>query len=194
MSEVILVGRSFFGAAAFALKAKNIEKMPIIFLKFMKNFLHKIYFAVVLIFVSQGNALSYELNDFNTNVKNYNVKLKIIDGQKLVKKFNVAVANTPQKRAYGLMNIKALPQDQAMLFLFDKISVVHMWMKNTLIPLDMIFIDVSNNIVNIRKQAVPESLEVISSKEKIDKVLEINGGLCDKFGIKIGQKIAYENF
>ena len=64
-----------------------------------------------------------------------------------------------------------------------------MWMKNTKIPLDMIFIDKNNKIISISKEAVPESLEVISSEFKVMKVLEINGGLCDKFGIAVGDYI-----
>jgi uncharacterized membrane protein (UPF0127 family) len=62
-------------------------------------------------------------------------------------------------------------------------------MKNTLIPLDIIFIDSDNKIVNIHQNAIPMSEKLISSQKKIVKVLEINAGLVKKYKIKIGDKI-----
>ena len=148
----------------------------------------------VLFIFLLSNANAHGIADFNNNPKNYNVKLQIFEQQKPIAQFFVALAADANTRNYGLMNLKHLNSKHGMLFLFERQEIVYMWMKNTLIPLDMIFIDANGNIVNIRQNAVPLSLDVISSGQIIDKVLEINSGLCKKLGIKIGQKINYENF
>jgi len=101
----------------------------------------------------------------------------------------VALANNQNKRSYGLMNLKFLPEKYGMLFTFDHPQIINMWMKNTLIPLDMIFIDDDNKIVNIKKSNQPNSLTIISSERKSRSVLEINAGLTEKFAIQIGDKI-----
>jgi hypothetical protein len=108
---------------------------------------------------------------------------------KQVAEFTIAIADDDHKKMYGLMNLKHLPENNGMIFTFDKTQVVTMWMKNTLIPLDMLFIDDANIIVNIKTDATPKSLEVISSEKPVKKVVEINGGLSKKLGIEIGQKI-----
>jgi uncharacterized membrane protein (UPF0127 family) len=132
-----------------------------------------------------------EIVGFNRDPQNYNVKLQIIDGDKQVAGFLVAVADTNHKRMYGLMNLKNLDKNHGMLFEFPNNEIVAMWMKNTKIPLDMIFIDEDDKIVSITENAVPHSLDIISSHEKVDKALEINAGLVKKFGIKIGQQVDY---
>ncbi len=139
-------------------------------------------------------ANAYGSKYFNRNAKNYNVKLQIFDETQIIAEFFVSIANNQEKRNYGLMNLPKLEAKMGMLFIFERPDVINMWMKDTLIPLDMIFVDASNNIVNIKQMAAVRSLDIISSGKIIDKVLEINGGLCAKLGIKIGQKITYENF
>jgi uncharacterized membrane protein (UPF0127 family) len=76
-----------------------------------------------------------------------------------------------------------------MFFPFYKSQVIVMWMKNTQIPLDMIFIDKHDRIVTIKTHAVPCSLDLISSEKEAKKVLEINAGLVERLGIKVGQKV-----
>ncbi len=131
---------------------------------------------------------------FNHNPKNYNVKLKIFDKNKKIAEFFVAIADNDDKRNYGLMNLEHLDQQKGMLFIFKNEKIVNMWMKNTRIPLDMVFIDKNNVICHIFHNATPFLENIISSERNVDKVLEINGGLSDKMGIKLGQKIIYENF
>lgn len=87
------------------------------------------------------------------------------------------------------MNLKKLHPKYGMIFIFESPRIINMWMKNTYIPLDMIFIDENNQIIKIEKNTTPHSLEIISSDKKAIKVLEINAGLSDKFDIKIGNKI-----
>ncbi len=188
ISDVILVGGSFlfdFGAA----KAGVIAREKIIVIKnkqirLMKKFC-VIFFGLLLI-LQNASALTQQ---FNSNPKNYNVKLQIFEDSNTVAEFMVAIADNDAKREYGLMNLGALGRKHGMLFVFDHNQVINMWMKNTKIPLDMIFIDENDVIVNIKENATPQSLEVISSGKKARKILEINGGLSQSFGIKIGQKI-----
>ena len=92
------------------------------------------------------------------------------------------------------MNLEHLDSGNGMLFIFDNSQIINMWMKNTLIPLDMIFIDQNNQIINIKNHAEPLSLQVIPSIKPAKKVLEINANLSKKLGIQVGQKIVYENF
>lgn len=146
---------------------------------------------VVLIFTKPTSNLSaQEAEQFNRNLKNYNVKLQILNqNKKQVAQFSTAIADNNKKRRTGLMNLNILPDNQAMLFIFEKSNIITMWMKNTRIPLDMLFIDENDTIVNIKTNSTPYSLDIISSEKMVNKVLEINAGLTNKLGIKIGYKI-----
>lgn len=135
-----------------------------------------------------------DLANFNRDLENYNAKLRILENFRPIKesevaKFRIAIADNEEKRQYGLMHLENLPQTHAMLFIFDREEEIAMWMKNTKIPLDMLFIDSSNSIVNIKTNAKPMSLDLIFSGKKVNKVLEINAGLVKKFKINIGQRI-----
>lgn len=124
--------------------------------------------------------------------KNYNVKLQIINNQSgIINNFLVKIAKTDSERKKGLMRVKNLPQNYGMIFEFGSEQMVYMWMKNTKIPLDMLFIDKENKITHIEHQAKPESLEIISSVNPAIKVLEINGGLAAKLGIEVGDKVVF---
>ena len=107
------------------------------------------------------------------------------------------VADTPQERSTGLMNRESLDLDSGMLFVFESPQNVSFWMKDTLIPLDMVFIDDSGKVVNI-KQADPEpgvydaDLARYSSERPIRWVLEINQGLCQSYGITPGTSVMIE--
>ncbi len=89
------------------------------------------------------------------------------------------------------MNLKKLDEKKGMIFIFQKPLKVDFWMKNTLISLDMIFIDAEDKILEIQPNTIPQSSDFISSKQKILKVLEINAGLVKKYNIKIGDKIIF---
>jgi hypothetical protein len=144
-----------------------------------------ILFLLILMIISTPTIYSsQEIKNFNKEAKNYNVKLQIFNEENIkISEFLVAVADDKYSQIYGLMNLKKLDHDKGMLFIFDHNQVVSMWMKNTFIPLDMIFIDKNNKIVKIHKNAEPHSLEIISSEVEVDKVLEINAFLSDKFKI-----------
>ena len=101
----------------------------------------------------------------------------------------VAIADNDEKRSYGLMNLEHLPENLGMIFLKESPQQIFMWMKNTKIPLDMIFFDQDFKINYIKKSATPFSLETITSGENSIGVLEINGGIADQLKIKDGYKI-----
>jgi uncharacterized membrane protein (UPF0127 family) len=104
----------------------------------------------------------------------------------------VEVADTPQAREIGLMNRESLAEDAGMLFDFREDRPVSMWMKNTLIPLDMLFIDKTGTVVRIARNAKPRSLETIPSGKPVRYVLEINGGAAATYGAKTGDKLEHQ--
>lgn len=108
--------------------------------------------------------------------------------------FTVEIANTPALRKQGLMHRKRLSIDAAMLFEFEYAKKVSMWMKNTRIPLDILFIQKDGTIVHFYENAVPESTEIMTSPVAVYAVLEINAGLVRKYGIKNGDQIEHEIF
>lgn len=103
----------------------------------------------------------------------------------------VEVADTPRTREIGLMNRETLEDGTGMLFDFRESRPVSMWMKNTLIPLDMLFIDRSGTIVRIARNAKPHSLETIPSGKPVRYVLEINGGAAATYGAKAGDRLEH---
>jgi uncharacterized membrane protein (UPF0127 family) len=106
--------------------------------------------------------------------------------------FQVEVADTPAKRELGLQYRTELAADRGMIFLFPAPSVLSFWMKNTPIPLDMIFIGSDRKIVGIVEQTVPFSLDSRSVPAASQFVLEINGGLAARLGIKPGSAVRFE--
>lgn len=106
-----------------------------------------------------------------------------------VHRFNVRIANNDQTREKGLMGVQNLPEDQGMLFVFDDLTPAQFWMKDTLIPLDMVFIDGMGVVSSVHSKARPLDLSVISSKEPVKAVLEISGGVAEKLGIDRGDQI-----
>ena len=105
---------------------------------------------------------------------------------------NVEVAATPEHWAQGLMYRTDLADDAGMIFVMGQPPrVISFWMKNTLIPLDMVFIGDDNLIKHIHKNAKPEDVTSISSVEPITSVLEVAGGRSDALGLKIGDKIIF---
>ncbi len=103
--------------------------------------------------------------------------------------FRAEVADTPDARARGLMYRESLPLDAGMLFLFDPPRRVSFWMKNTYISLDMLFIDGEGRIVAISERTEPETLDPHGPETPVRAVLEINGGLADRLGIRPGDTI-----
>jgi uncharacterized membrane protein (UPF0127 family) len=201
ISDLILVGESELSSFNFC-AAKDVPENKITQLKTMKKFDMKFDLKRFTIFVLICAGIGFvllqnpkeiadsELKKFNHDFKNYNANLEIFDGSDhKIASFKVAIADTKKKKMYGLMNLDYMPQNNGMVFTFDDSQVVTMWMKNTRISLDMIFIDADDDIAWIANDTIPHSLNLISSQKEVVKVLEINAGLATKLGIKIGQKV-----
>jgi uncharacterized membrane protein (UPF0127 family) len=107
-----------------------------------------------------------------------------------VQVFTVEIADTEAAREKGLMFRKSLPPGQGMLFDFHREAPVGFWMKNTYIPLDMIFIRGNGRIANIAENAQPLSETVIPSDGPVLAVLEVAGGTARKLGIVPGDRVA----
>lgn len=118
---------------------------------------------------------------------------EVVEGKIMIgeKEIFVEIADTPQKRETGLMNRESLPKDQGMLFLFDGYGEYSFWMKDTLIPLDIIWIS-DDRIVHIEKEIQPSN-ELIppryNPKKLANMVLEVNAGAVDKNNWKTGDTI-----
>ncbi len=109
------------------------------------------------------------------------------DGQRHV--FTVEMAKTPQQQVTGLMFRKSVPADGGMLFDWGTPEISHMWMKNTLVPLDMVFIRADGVIDSIAEDTVPHSLRDISSHGEVVATLELAGGTTARLGITVGDKV-----
>jgi uncharacterized membrane protein (UPF0127 family) len=104
-------------------------------------------------------------------------------------KFMVEVMRTEAERERGLMFRRFLPQDRGMLFDFKRTDAVAMWMKNTYIPLDMIFMDKAGRVTHIARDAEPLSERIIPSHGPVYAVLELNAGAARAIGLKEGDRI-----
>lgn len=105
--------------------------------------------------------------------------------------FAVELATKLDQQEQGLMFRRTLAPDAGMLFLYDGDHEIQMWMKNTLIPLDMIFIKADGTISHIAERAVPQSLAIIGSGGPARAVLELNGGTAARLGLKPGDRVLY---
>lgn len=106
-------------------------------------------------------------------------------------RFSVEVADTPTSRSQGLMNRETLPRSAGMLFVYERPQPVSFWMRNTLIPLDMIFMDETGTVRRIHENAIPLDETGIPGGENIQFVLEINGGLAGRLGIEEGSVLRH---
>ncbi len=106
-------------------------------------------------------------------------------------RFSVDVADTPELRSRGLMFVESMPTMSGMLFVYEYEQRVSFWMKNTLIPLDMVFADGSGVVQNVHADAVPGDLTSIPGGSNIQFVLEINGGMAKQLGISVGSEMRH---
>jgi len=99
------------------------------------------------------------------------------------------IADTPKKRTQGLMHVSYLPENEGMLFVFRSPRYVSMWMKNTVISLDIVFIKADGTIAHVHQEAKPLSLRSIPSMHKVKWVLELKAGVAEKLKLKLGDKL-----
>jgi hypothetical protein len=120
--------------------------------------------------------------------------LTIVTSDGVKHAFTVEVASNNQERARGLMFRDHLAPDRGMIFDYKRDTQASMWMKNTLIPLDMLFIDRTGIVKNIKERATPHSLESVSSKGYVRAVLELPGGTVSRLNIKPGDRVQHQIF
>ncbi len=108
--------------------------------------------------------------------------------------FQVEVMRTPDERAKGLMFRRFMPADRGMLFDFQRTEPVAMWMQNTFISLDMVFIRSDGTVARVAERTEPLSTRTIPSGEPVLSVLEVNGGIAEKIGLKAGDRVEHGLF
>jgi len=144
--------------------------------------------VVVLIVGAPARAQTGPIEDLAAFPSN---KLEISDGHKVKHVFQVWLADTPPRQSQGLMFVRSLPDLRGMLFVHEQPQPINMWMKNTYIPLDMVFIDARGRIQQIVENATPHSLDIIRSDKPALAVLEIAGGEARRLGIRSGQRVVH---
>ncbi|MFS4579845.1 DUF192 domain-containing protein [Phaeobacter sp. C3_T13_0] len=108
--------------------------------------------------------------------------------------FTVEIADSVEERAQGLMHRQQLARSNGMLFVYETPQPASFWMKNTLIPLDILFIDSTGIVQHIHHRAIPGDLTPIPGGDNVFAVLEINGGLAALYGISTGTQLRHEVF
>ena len=136
-------------------------------------------------------AQSGPIEDLDTFPKG---KLEVVVGKKQHLTFDIWLADSPRRQSQGLMFVRSLPSLRGMLFVHESPKPISMWMKNTYIALDMVFIDSQGRIQQIVAQTTPHSLDIIRSTEPASAVLEIGGGEAEKLGLKAGQHVIHPAF
>lgn len=106
-------------------------------------------------------------------------------------RFTVELADDAKERSLGLMHRDDLSMGAGMLFAYEKPQPVSFWMRNTLIPLDMIFMDATGRVTRIHENAVPLDETGIPGGDAVQFVLEINGGLARRLGIEEGSELRH---
>ncbi len=141
--------------------------------------MRKIQFIFFLIFLIGLSSVSYSET----------LVVKTVGNQTY--SFEVEIADTAEKAARGLMYRSSIPSNSGMLFISKESRIWSMWMKNTQVPLDMLFFDEMNEIVYIKENASPYSLDIISYPFPVKGVLELKGGIVKELGIKLGDQLIY---
>ena len=157
----------------------------------------KIYYIIpCLIFVLFGN-MSLSFAQENTSVPAIDFgpsEALTITGKSGSHIFDVEIADTLQEQARGLMFRNSLAPNKGMLFEFDTPKVSSIWMKNTAIPLDILFVQSSGRIIKIVHSHRPYTLQSVTSEAVVSGVVEIPGGRAQELGITVGDFVVHEFF
>ena len=120
--------------------------------------------------------------------------LRIATPDARIHTFKIWVADDEARRARGLMHVKELADDEGMLFIYPQEERIGMWMKNTYIPLDMLFVGADGRVAHIAANTTPHSLETIESKTPALAVIELRGGTAAKLNIRPGARVEHPAF
>ena len=145
------------------------------------------FISIFLVWFFPSNAYTQKYQEFSKSTI-------IINSLGKYHKFSIELALTPLQQAQGLMYRTFLPKDSGMLFDYGSPKLIRMWMKNTFIPLDMIFLNQQGRIIKIVERTIPKSESIISSSFPARAVLELNGGTTEKLNIRVGDLVKHEIF
>lgn len=120
------------------------------------------------------------------------LQIATADGERI--EFAVYLARTPEQMQQGLMFVRHLDDRTGMLFLYPRKRIGSMWMKNTYISLDILFVNSNGEISDIARAAPPHSLKSIRSSIPVRGAIELNAGSVDKLGIKVGDRVLHSHF
>ena len=140
--------------------------------------------------LSTYTANARTLDDLEDLEKGF-VSIKLDSNESI--EFSVLIAESNKDRRQGLMHIEFMEENQGMLFVFNPPRRVSMWMRNTPMSLDILFIDRNGKVINMEENTTPYSTKALSSGGTIRWVLEINGGLAKTKGIKTGDLVLLDS-
>jgi uncharacterized protein len=153
----------------------------------------KYWWDRVLVAIALIGALSIMTTELSACAQGPRIQIVGPDGvQRAV--VSVEIADTAATREYGLMYRRQMDEDAGMIFVFDSPKHQTFWMKNTIIPLDMIFADGAGKIVGVVRRAEPFSEAIDAVDGDSQYVLEVNGGYCERHGITAGDTLHFEGF
>ncbi len=159
---------------------------------------HFLKLVLILVLFQLFNACSEKKSRIESSGERYEVPFKkqgqlifISNEGDTIRKMELEIADTEEKRAQGLMYRARMSDSQAMLFLFEKEEPRSFWMKNTYISLDIIFADKEGNIVTIQKNTRPYSEDPVLSYDPALYVVEVVAGFCDLYGLEKGDRFVW---
>jgi uncharacterized protein len=158
----------------------------------MKNYNKIVFFFVLLFFINCKKEIK-DIETINAEIQELEIAfikegtLNLSNDGKIIKTLEIEIASDSYERENGLMNRSEMLENRGMLFVFDEPKIQNFWMKNTRIPLDIIYINENKKVINIAKNTIPQSENgTPPSTSPAKYVLEINGGMSNKWGIKEG--------
>ena len=146
------------------------------------------YLVFVAALLGGSFAVSAQEEPMRVPVDAQALKIQTASGEK---SFGLEIADTDQKRSAGLMYRKDFPADRAMIFVFGEERAVMMWMANTPLPLDMLFVRNDGSIARVAENTVPFSKDIVASGQPVAFVIEVNAGIAAKLGIKAGDTVKH---
>lgn len=145
--------------------------------------------CVALVFLGLANLVCAQID--SPLYRHDPTPLRILNQDGSVIEMVTVVVSERADQARGLMFVRHLPINMSMLFLYPKPTRASFWMKNTYVSLDLVFIGVNNKILHIIQNAEPLSTQTRQSPTEVIAVLEVNAGLCQKLGIKMGDTVQH---
>ncbi|MBT8077377.1 MAG: DUF192 domain-containing protein [Gammaproteobacteria bacterium] len=144
---------------------------------------------LLIVFLPAAGALAQQESDLDSNFDKTNIVIEA--DEHACYHFDVYVAASIRQQRRGLMYVRELPPGSGMLFVYDRPGTRSMWMKNTYIPLDMLFIRGDGTVESVVERTKPLSLTSISSGEPVVYVLELNGGTAAELGIGTRSRVHF---